>query len=318
MASELMRASGSSERINAPNGQSGHLANTANMTGADIDQNAILRALNLDPKKPETQALVLTCARYNLDPLLKHAVLIQNTLYVTRDGLLHVAHASGDFDGIAVELLEETATHFIAACTVYRKSMRHPFRYQGRYPKTGQMAAKYGPEMAEKVAECRTLRRAFDVSLCSREELWENEEPASAAPAQGRRTVDAEVTKPRLTDEERCARDDAFALYARAALALGQDVKGATPTESTMKTRTFFERQTGLDATEAKANDFEAAQNELPAWVEARRMETEPAARPEGPNPDPFADADETPLDLDAPPVVPTPTPRYNAPNGGL
>lgn len=139
-------------------------------------QVAILRALNLDPKDPKTQALVMTCARYGLDPLLKHAVLIQGSLYVTRDGLLHVAHSSGKFDGIEVEVLADSSTHFVARATVWRKDMSHPFVYQGRYPKSGQMA-KHGPEMAEKVAECRALRRAFSIALCSREETWEEADP---------------------------------------------------------------------------------------------------------------------------------------------
>ena len=144
-----------------------------NSNVAAFDENRILSALKMDARDPNVQALVLVCQRYDLDPLLKHAVLISGTLYVTRDGLLHVAHASKDFDGIQVEMLEESPTHYIARCSVWRKSMSRPFIYQGRYPKSGRMAAQYGPEMAEKVAESRALRRAFDVSLCSREELWD-------------------------------------------------------------------------------------------------------------------------------------------------
>jgi hypothetical protein len=144
-----------------------------NSNVAAFDENRILSALKMDARDPNVQALVLVCQRYDLDPLLKHAVLISGTLYVTRDGLLHVAHASKDFDGIQVEMLDESPTHYIARCSVWRKSMSRPFIYQGRYPKNGRMAAQYGPEMAEKVAESRALRRAFDVSLCSREELWD-------------------------------------------------------------------------------------------------------------------------------------------------
>lgn len=163
-------------------------------TLVSLDPERVMRALKLDPKDPNTQALVLVCQRYSLDPLLKHPVLIQGSLYVTRDGLLHVAHASGDFDGLEVEVLADSQTHYIALCRVYRKSMSRPFTYQGRYPKNGRMAAQYGPEMAEKVAECRALRRAFDVSLCSREELWE--EPS--AETMGPRPKDAEIVLPAL------------------------------------------------------------------------------------------------------------------------
>lgn len=160
---------------------------------APENQEAILRALNLDPRDPKTQALVLTCQRYGLDPLLKHAVLIQGTLYVTRDGLMHVAHMSGVLDGIEVEFLEETNTHFIARATVWRKDMGRPFSYQGRFPKNGKnpVGNQYGPEMAEKVAECRALRRAFSIALCSREETWEEMDPAAPTqrPSMGNATV---------------------------------------------------------------------------------------------------------------------------------
>lgn len=161
------------------------LSNGAHLT-VEVDQSAILTALGLNPKNPKAQALVLTCARYGLDPILKHAVLIgsgeNSNLYVTRDGLMHVAHSSGKFDGMEVETLPETQTHFVARATVWRKDMARPFTMQGRYPKSGQMA-KYGPEMAEKVAVCRTLRHAFSVSLCSREETWEEESEAALMPA---------------------------------------------------------------------------------------------------------------------------------------
>jgi hypothetical protein len=156
---------------------------------AGIDKEAVLRYLKLDARDPAVQALIVSCQRYGLDPILKHAVIIGGNLYVTRDGLLHVAHSSGDFDGLEVEQMGDTGSHFVAVAIVYRKSMRHPFKFQGRYPKSGQMA-KYGPEMAEKVAVCRALRHAFDVSLCSREETWEEEplplmeqEPAATLPA---------------------------------------------------------------------------------------------------------------------------------------
>jgi|GEM_PF-5028317 RecT family. len=174
MANELVRTNDAGTALAAP--------------PAPVTEEQILRALNLNPNSPKTQALVLTCRRYNLDPLLKHALLIGGSdkeggsLYVTRDGLLHVAHASGRFDGIEVQQEPPTETHFVATATVWRKDMARPIRYQGRYPKSGRLAASYGPEMAEKVAECRALRRAFDVSLCSREEMWDEIDPEEGQP----------------------------------------------------------------------------------------------------------------------------------------
>jgi len=138
-----------------------------------VDEAAILRHLNLNPNDPATQALVLVCQRYQLDPVLKHVVLISGRPYITRDGLLDVAHRSGQLDGIVVETEDVTADEWTATVAVYRKDMSHPFRYRGRYPRTGQQK-KYGPEMAVKVAEVMALRRAFQVTgIATAEEQWD-------------------------------------------------------------------------------------------------------------------------------------------------
>lgn len=145
---------------------------------SDAEKRNILKSLGYNPDSPDTLALLFAAGKYGLDPLLKQIMLIpsqgKNTIYVSRDGLLHLAHRSGLFDGMEVEQLPDTQTHFVARCAVWRKDMARPFVFQGRYPKQGGNA-KYAPEMAEKVAEARSLRRAFDVSLCSREEMWEDD-----------------------------------------------------------------------------------------------------------------------------------------------
>ncbi len=142
-----------------------------------IDQAAILRALNLNPNDPKTQALLLVCDRYGLDPLLKHMVLISGNPYITRDGLLHVAHRSGQLDGIEVLDEGDDNNHWWARVAVYRKDMNRPFTYRGRYPKTGHLK-QYGPEMAIKVAEVMALRRAFSVTgIAVVEEQWDTTTP---------------------------------------------------------------------------------------------------------------------------------------------
>lgn len=145
-------------------------------TGAiQIDQAKVLQALKLNPADPKTQALLLVCDRYNLDPLMKHMVLIEGNPYVTRDGYLHVAHQSGQFDGMEQGEAGETADEWWAYVSVYRKDMTRPFTYRGRYPKSGSNK-KYGPEMALKVAEVMALRRAFDVTgVGAAEERWDAE-----------------------------------------------------------------------------------------------------------------------------------------------
>lgn len=134
---------------------------------------ALLKAVGLDRVSPEQRELALAIAdRYELDLMLKHLVLIDGRAYITRDGLLHVAHRSGLFDGIEVDQPVLDGDHWRSKATVYRKDMARGFTYHGRYPKAGGNA-KYAPEMAVKVAEVAALRRAFDVSAPTVEEQWE-------------------------------------------------------------------------------------------------------------------------------------------------
>ena len=150
-----------------------------------VDQTAILRALKLDPRDPNTQALLLVCQRYDLDPLMKHMVLISGNPYITRDGYLHVAHRSGQFDGMEVVDAGENDHEWWAAVSVWRKDMGRPFTYRGRYPKSGQQK-RYGPEMAIKVAEVMALRRAFSVTgVGAADEQWDTSD-----------TIDAELVEP--------------------------------------------------------------------------------------------------------------------------
>lgn len=144
-----------------------------------IDKQAILDYLGLDPSKLEVQALLLMAERYALDPVIGHIVLIVNKKtgaakpFITRDGLLHIAHRSGDLNGIVVESVTEEATEWKAVVSVHRKSMSFPFTYPGRYPKSG-WNKEYQPEMSIKTAESHALRRAFDIALPSVEERWDD------------------------------------------------------------------------------------------------------------------------------------------------
>jgi len=123
------------------------------------------RLLGMNPADPKTHAMVAVAQRYDLDPLLKHVVVIPGSgPYLTRDGLLHVAHRSGQFDGMVIESGPDLVDgEWRCVVSVYRKDMARPFTFPGRYSATGGNR-KYAPEMAIKVAECMALRRAFDVS----------------------------------------------------------------------------------------------------------------------------------------------------------
>ena len=138
-------------------------------------QAALLKAVGLDRVPPEQRELAMAIAdRYALDLLLKHVVLIDGRPYVTRDGLLHIAHRSGQFDGIEVTDPVLDGEFWRSTAAVYRKDMTRPFRYPGRYPAKGGNQ-RFAPEMAVKVAEVMALRRAFDVSAPVLEERWDME-----------------------------------------------------------------------------------------------------------------------------------------------
>lgn len=152
----------------------------------DARRDALLRALGFDKLSEGQRELALAISnQYDLDPMLRHVVMVDGKPYITRDGLLHVAHKSGDFDGIEVDppTLDADGKYWRTTCRVYRRSFSRPFIYPGRYPATSGNV-KYNEEMAIKVAEVMTLRRAFDVSAPVLEERWDGEiEDVSETPA---------------------------------------------------------------------------------------------------------------------------------------
>lgn len=169
---------------------------------------ALLKAVGIDRLNPEQRELALNIAgRYELDLMLKHLVMIEGRPYVTRDGLLHIAHRSGNLDGMETSEPAIVDGFWRATCSVYRKDMSRPFTYTGRYPTTGGNA-KYAPEMAVKVAEVMALRRAFDVAAPTAEERWDVPEAAQvqvtakAAPTLAERIAEkaAEVEAPADSD----------------------------------------------------------------------------------------------------------------------
>lgn len=158
---------------------------------APVTREQILAELKLNPSDPKTALAVALCQRYGLDPVLKHVLVVNGNVYVTRDGLLYVAHKSGQLDGMEVLDMGETQSHYTARVAVYRKDMSRPFVYPGRYPKGGSNKA-FGPEMAVKVSEVMGLRRAFSIAASVLEERWDMEEaqPTQTRPVEAPRQVD--------------------------------------------------------------------------------------------------------------------------------
>ncbi|AHF08617.1 recombinase RecT [Desulfitobacterium metallireducens] len=128
------------------------------------------------------------CQKYGFDPLLKHLVLLATkdrdettgqgqkhyNAYVTRDGLLHVAHTSGMLDGLETIQGKDDLGEW-AEAVVYRKDMSRPFRYRvylSEYVREAKGVWKTHPQaMLTKTAEVFALRRAFDVALTPFEEM---------------------------------------------------------------------------------------------------------------------------------------------------
>lgn len=156
----------------------------------DYNAAEVARYLGLNPNNPADQAMVAVCRRYDLDPVLKHVIVIpKGGVYVTRDGLLHIAHRSGQLDGIVVDQDPTIVDgEWVARVSVYRKDMGHPFTYPGRYSVNGGNK-QYAQEMALKAAEAHALRRAFAVTGIP---AFDEQRPESPVQPAGQRATAAD------------------------------------------------------------------------------------------------------------------------------
>jgi hypothetical protein len=165
--------------------------NTSMIGSFDPTDEKVLQYLGLSPSDPKARAVVAVARRYDLDPILKHVIVIpKGGVYITRDGFLHVAHTSGQLDGIVVDqepTLSDDGREWVARVSVYRKDMRHPFTYPGRYAVNGSNR-DYAQEMALKAAEAHALRRAFNVTGIPAED-----EQRTAEPVQQQRVTGADI-----------------------------------------------------------------------------------------------------------------------------
>jgi len=161
-------------------------------TTAETLPEKALRYLGLHPENPATWVLAALSRKYDLDPLLNEVAVIQTKQglrpYITRDGLLSIAHRSGQFDGMTTDDLHEGEHGWGATVTVWRKDMSHGFTYSAGCGKHEPQAQQgHGPEMALARAERRALHRAFNVPTTGGD--WdappdvEHEPPYSGAPA---------------------------------------------------------------------------------------------------------------------------------------
>lgn len=183
----------------------------------------MLAYLGLDPRKPADRAAVAVAQHYGLDPLLKHVIVIPGGgVYITRDGLLHLAHRSGQLDGITVDqppTLDRDSNEWVAVVTVHRKDQRHGYRFPGRYPVSGKNKA-YAPEMALKAAEAHALRRAFAVTgLPTEDEHRPDPAPRTGLAAAQVAAEEAPVAPPLEVEDEPYTYAESEPLNVQSALA---------------------------------------------------------------------------------------------------
>lgn len=140
------------------------------------ERRQLLRSLILRGGSEEQVNLILAiCDRYGLDPMLKHIVLVSGNLYITRDGLLRIAHASGVLEAIEATAVRGDDKKWIATAQVWRSDKRRPFifeAHQAEHENPGSGAWQKAPRaMTIKCAIVMALRHAFDVSLGAAEEI---------------------------------------------------------------------------------------------------------------------------------------------------
>jgi phage recombination protein Bet len=137
--------------------------------------------------EPEFRLLMYTADTYGLDPLLKQIWAVKRNdstpalIFAGRDGMLAIAHRSGQFDGMQSGVVYEgqgkDRVPVTAWCEVWRKDMSHSFKTDVPFSEynTGFSVWKSNPSaMILKVAESVCLRKAFSVSgLYSPEEISE-------------------------------------------------------------------------------------------------------------------------------------------------
>ena len=137
--------------------------------------------------EPEFKILLYMARQYGLDPMLKQIWAVKRnerdpySIFVGRDGMLAIAHRSGQFDGMQSGVVYEGEgkdKHPVSAwCEIWRKDMSHSFKSEVLFSEydTGFSVWKSNPSaMIIKVVESVGLRKAFSVSgVYSPEEISE-------------------------------------------------------------------------------------------------------------------------------------------------
>jgi phage recombination protein Bet len=138
----------------------------------DEDKALIRQTVAKKANDAEFKLLLYIASKYDLDPLVKQIWCVKYgdepaAIYTSRDGFLHLAHKSGQFDGMETVSIRESGKLIGARCSVWRKGFSRPFVVEvalSEYNTNQNQWAKKPETMIKKVAESQCLRRAFDIS----------------------------------------------------------------------------------------------------------------------------------------------------------
>ncbi len=144
----------------------------------------------------EFKLFIYTAKKYGFDPLIKQVWCVKYgnepaAIFTGRDGFLHKAHESNQFDGMKTTVRSEPVPftkkikkkgyggkpdewidfkkerQLVATTYVYRKDMSHPIEvevWEEEYSSGQSNWSKMPRTMITKVSESQALRRAFDIS----------------------------------------------------------------------------------------------------------------------------------------------------------
>lgn len=157
------------------------------ITTFNADQRQILLDTVCKGCTTENFLFMLELARkYKLDPFARQIYCTKVGIIISRDGLLAIAHRSGDFDGMQTTFEHDEKGNIISSTTrVWRKLISHPFEetaYWSEYARDTEVWNKYKHAMMQKCSERMALSKAYAITgLYAEEELSPNPKPPQDA-----------------------------------------------------------------------------------------------------------------------------------------
>ncbi len=174
----------------------------------------------------EFQIFLALAQKYDLDPFARQIWCVKYdknepaAIFTGRDGFLHLAHMTGQFDGMETTVRKENEPlvikdkygrvkinsdfQYVATCTVYRKDMNHPITvevWEEEYNTGNKFWTTKRRTMIQKVAESQALRRAFDISGLYAPEEFGYAEAQSEDDEQNNAMTDVKVNQVDKTQE---------------------------------------------------------------------------------------------------------------------